>query len=363
MAKASGSPKPSDGKAHLGITAPISLAAPTPTDYQQTERLASFTHSLHESLESAANRKRVLATLERLLDEWSKIVTARHAIADPQASACKLLTFGSYFLECHAPGDDIDTLTLGPPHASRAEFFQDVVELLRKEPSVSDLQPILETYVPHIKITCSGVQVDILYAQLGQVHTGARVENVDIHNDDVLVGIDEKSVLSLNGCRVGLEMLDLVPDRDVFREALRCIKYWSRRRGVYSNILGFPGGVAWAILVARVCQLYPRATPSTILSRFFRWYSAWQFVPCNGLLLCTPREHNPPEESEIEPLGLKVWSPKHYPADRLDLMPIVTPAYPSMNCTYNASETTRQLLRYAIMAASFFDNPPTKQMF
>jgi|EP01049_Picozoa_sp_SAG25_P006663 poly(A) polymerase len=261
-----------------GITEPISLSEPTAVDHFLTGGLAEFTRPLHESAQSAENRKHVLTTLEGLLTEWSRSVTLRHGLTEPAASACRLLTFGSYFLDCHAPDDDIDTLCLGPPHASRGEFFEDFVELLRREPSVSELQPILESYVPHIKITCSGVQVDILYAQLGANAKGT-VEGVDIRADSTLVGIDEKSVLSLNGCRVGMELLDLVPDRDVFREALRCIKCWSRRRGIYGNILGFPGGVAYAILVARVCQLYPRAQPSTILSRFFRWYSGWKFVP------------------------------------------------------------------------------------
>ncbi len=316
----------------------------------------------------------MLALLEGLLKQWSKAVSERHGLTDPAAASCRYLTFGSYFLGSHAPDDDIDTLCIGPPHASRQEFFEDFVEMLRREPAISEMQAILETYVPHIKLTCLGVQIDILYAQLVPVprEDGApgTVDDVDIRDDSALIGIDEKSVLSLNGHRVGMELLDLVPNADVFRDALRCIKYWARRRGIYGNILGFPGGVAYAILVARVCQLYPNAAASTIISRFFRWYSGWKFVPCNGLLLCPIREHNPTAAGadgapalgrtgsrdpgsapgrgmtpRDTPLGLKVWSPKHYPADRLDLMPIITPAYPSMNCTYNASETTRKLFK------------------
>lgn len=46
-------------------------------------------------------------------------------------------------------------------------------------------------------------------------------------------------------------------------------------RGIYANVLGFPGGVAWALLTARICQLYPNAAPSTIVSKFFPIYYQW----------------------------------------------------------------------------------------
>lgn len=47
-------------------------------------------------------------------------------------------------------------------------------------------------------------------------------------------------------------------------------------RAIYSNVNGFLGGVAWALLVARICQLYPNATSGAIVSRFYiimyQWY-------------------------------------------------------------------------------------------
>ena len=46
-------------------------------------------------------------------------------------------------------------------------------------------------------------------------------------------------------------------------------------RGIYANVLGFPGGVAWALLTARICQLYPNAAPSTIVSKFVPIYYQW----------------------------------------------------------------------------------------
>lgn len=46
-------------------------------------------------------------------------------------------------------------------------------------------------------------------------------------------------------------------------------------RAIYSDNLGFLGGMAWAILVARVCQLYPNASPNVLLHRFFAVMSQW----------------------------------------------------------------------------------------
>lgn len=70
-------------------------------------------------------------------------------------------------------------------------------------------------------------------------------------------------------------MLSLVPDVNTFRDSLRTIRLWAKRRGIYSNLLGFPGGVAWALMTARICQLYPTASASTVVSKFFPIYYQW----------------------------------------------------------------------------------------
>jgi poly(A) polymerase len=98
------------------------------------------------------------------------------------------------------------------------------------------------------------------------------------------------------GSRVTDDILRLVPNVAVFRDSLRCIKLWAQRklsgccgsspetnchvagRAIYSNVNGFLGGVAWAMLVARICQLYPNLNAAAIVHRFFiimlQWYVA-----------------------------------------------------------------------------------------
>ena len=61
-----------------------------------------------------------------------------------------------------------------------------------------------------------------------------------------------------------------VPQEDAFRAALRLVKLWAARRGVYGNVVGFLGGVNLAILVAHTAKMYPTALASTLVSRFFK---------------------------------------------------------------------------------------------
>ena len=100
-----------------------------------------------------------------------------------------------------------------------------------------------------------GIEIDLTFARLAL----KEVAPDQALSDSVLLkNLDQKCVRSLNGCRVTDEILRLVPRVDNFRTALRAIKLWAKRHGIYSNVLGYLGGVSWAMLVARVCQLYPR---------------------------------------------------------------------------------------------------------
>lgn len=57
-----------------------------------------------------------------------------------------------------------------------------------------------------------------------------------------------------------------------------------------------------------------------------------------------------PKHIQLKPiedgtLGYKVWNPRTNPYDRTHLMPVITPAYPSMNSTYNVTHTTLSIMR------------------
>jgi poly(A) polymerase len=322
-------------KNFLGITPPISLAEPTSQDVKNTAELEKHLReaNLYESPEESRKREEVLGKLNAVVKEWGRKVSISKGVPEQLASetGAKIFTFGSYRLGVHVSGADIDTLCVGPRHIDRNDFFNDLYETLSKHAEVTEITTVPDAYVPVMTMKFSGISIDLLFARLA---LSIIPDNIDLLDESILKNLDDKSILSLNGCRVADQILRLVPNVNNFRATLRCIKYWAERRGIYSNVMGFLGGVAWALLVARICQLYPKALPSTLVSRFFRVYEQWKWP--------APVFLNHPVDAN---LGHKIWNPKLYPKDRSHLMPIITPAYPAMNSTYNVSESTLFLLK------------------
>ncbi|KAF7721334.1 polynucleotide adenylyltransferase [Apophysomyces ossiformis] len=354
-------------KSYPGVTAPLSLAESSENDKKldNTLKTTLSQFNLFESKEMTLLRQVFLnlspscqltllsQTVLKKLDEMTKTfvynVSLRRGLSPVAARKAggKILTFGSYRLGVHAAGADIDTLCVFPRHVTREDFFEEMYAMLQNQRGVTDLnskrnffsyrinnkqQAVTTSFVPVVKFKFFGIPIDLLCARLVLPSVP---ENLGVNDPALLQNLDERCIRSLNGSRVAAEILELVPDVNVFRTALRCIKLWATKRAVYSNVLGFLGGVAWALLVARICQLYPNACASTIVSKFFAIFAGWGWP--NPVILKNI------EEGSIR-TTLKPWNPKLNPMDRGHLMPIITPAYPSMCATHNVTSSTFKIV-------------------
>ncbi|RAH73098.1 polynucleotide adenylyltransferase [Aspergillus aculeatinus CBS 121060] len=320
-----------------GVTPPISTALPTPDELTANDDLISELKAQNnfESPAETERRQQVLQLLQRVTIEFVKVVSRKKGLspAAVEAAGGKILTYGSYRLGVYGPGSDIDTLVVGPKHVVIDDFFAEfplVLEQMAPPGAIEKMTPVPDAFVPIIKMELSGISIDLIFARL---IVPSVPMSLDLKNNDYLRGLDEKEVRSLNGTRVTDQILELVPQQKTFRLALRAIKLWAQQRAIYANVVGFPGGVAWAMLVARVCQLYPQATGSVIVGKFFRIMTKWAW-PQPVLL----------KPIEDGPLQMKVWNPKIYNGDRFHLMPIITPAYPSMCATHNVSVSTKTVI-------------------
>ncbi|XP_066464187.1 poly(A) polymerase alpha isoform X2 [Eleutherodactylus coqui] len=325
---------PQQAQKNFGITSPISLAAPKETDCTLAQKLIETLKpfGVFEEEEELQRRILILGKLNNLVKEWirdiSEIKNLPQSVIENVGG--KIFTFGSYRLGVHTKGADIDALCVAPRHVDRSDFFSSFYDKLKLQDEVKDLRAVEEAFVPVIKLCFDGIEIDILFARLA---LQTIPEDLDLRDDGLLKNLDIRCIRSLNGCRVTDEILHLVPNIDNFRLTLRAIKLWAKRHNIYSNILGFLGGVSWAMLVARTCQLYPNAIASTLVHKFFLVFSKWEWP--NPVLLKQPEECN---------LNLPVWDPRVNPSDRYHLMPIITPAYPQQNSTYNVSVSTRMVM-------------------
>ncbi|XP_011314445.1 poly(A) polymerase type 3 [Fopius arisanus] len=321
----------------LGMTSAISVAEPKPSDLARTNELreALKPYNVFESEEELNHRMEILSKLNALVKQWIKDTSIARNMPPNVAENVggKIYTFGSYRLGVHHKGADIDALCVVPRHIFRSDYFSSFFELLKKQPEVTDLRAVEEAFVPVIKMNFDGIEIDMLFAKLALKEIP---DSMDLRDDILLKNLDQKCVRSLNGCRVTDEILRLVPNIENFRLALRAIKLWAKRHGIYSNVLGYLGGVSWAMLVARTCQLYPNAVASTLIEKFFLVFSQWKWP--QPVLLKQPDNVN---------LGFPIWDPRVNVSDRYHLMPIITPAYPQQNSTFNVSASTRTIMQEA----------------
>ncbi|OLN81818.1 Poly(A) polymerase pla1 [Colletotrichum chlorophyti] len=350
----------------LGVTPPISTALPTDAENQAMQALIeelrkqntfespADTEKRQISLPSKSNpgdiltnssypvtRHKVLAHLALICDEFVRRVARKREEGNDaliRDARGKIFTYGSFRLGVFGPGSDIDTLVVAPRYVTRADYFEIFPELLKEMAppgAITDMAVVADAFVPIIKFEFSGISIDLIFSRIAMLKQLPKDFNVQ--DSSLLRGLDEAELRSLNGTRVTDEILGLVPEEATFKLALRAIKLWAQRRAIYANIMGFPGGVAWAMLVARVCQLYPKAASSVIVNKFFHIMRRWPW-PQPVLL----------KQVEGGPLQVRVWNPKLYKGDQYHLMPVITPAYPSMCATYNITKSAMTVISHEL---------------
>jgi poly(A) polymerase len=305
-----------------GVTGPISEEGPTADQVELSVALESILrneYNQYQTREQERERAQVIVHLQNLIKGWVRAVYEEEKISFDPNQGAQIYTYGSYRLGVNAPDGDVDTMILCGSEIKREHFFGKLLQTLREHPEAKDIVEVPDAFVPVITVMFYGVEFDLAYAQLP--NRPNIPEKLDLLDDTILPINNDSVVRALNGRRVTDMLLSLVPNAETFRLSLRCIKTWAKHRGLYSNALGFLGGVSWAILVARICQFLPNATSSFILLHFFIYFSK------PGVWSSRVRLNNQ-EDGDVKDAPLV----------------ILTPAYPTQNSTFNVTRSTLAII-------------------
>lgn len=167
-----------------------------------------------------------------------------------------------------------------------------LAERVRRHSDVTNFVPVEGAAVPILTFDWEGVNIDLLFARL---NTASVPPDFDIDNDASVDGVDTSTSRTMNATRVTNLIAALVSGTreryQTFLTVARCVRKWAKARGLYSNKMGYWGGVNINIAVALCVQLYPNTSPASLLRKFFLVFKTWYVtVISNNVSMCGCRK-------------------------------------------------------------------------
>jgi len=245
----------------------------------------------------------------------------------------EMLSVGAYHLGVLIPDDQVDVVYVVPLHMTLPEthaMMQEKLEAMESE--VEDICPAGTDGLlaaPGLEFKLRGIHIKLLFSHCIPDLPPPYGETVVWHTAGVLAH------------EVAEKLLVSVPDVTMFRDLLRFVRHWAKQRGIYGSYFGFMGGTAWAICVARICQMYPQADLAQLTARFFRVLSRWNWQEPLGLLPgCGSGQHVPtvpvPGESGSD-------------ANISVLLPVDNPVSATPNLTVTTTKISQRELQHGFL--------------
>ena len=119
--------------------------------------------------------------------------------------------------------------------------------------NITDVLRIQEAQTPIIKVKVNGISFDLLYASvdLQFINSQNDIEKM-ISNEQQFHKLTSISQKSFNGYLCNANIQKSVPDYQIYRNFLRIIKLWAKRRCIYSAMFGYLTGISCAVMVAKI---------------------------------------------------------------------------------------------------------------
>ena len=222
-------------------------------------------------------RTRSIQYIQGIVEQWYLKIGQEQKEMSRQlleSKMAKVLVFGSYRLGVHFAGTDIDTICVFPQFISKEEFLSGFKDFITGKEDIEDVIKIQEAQTPIIKVKVLGIPFDLLYASIDINHINSQndIEKF-IMNEQMFRSLEPVSQRSFNGYLGNVNIQKSVPNYGIYRNFLRIIKLWAKRRCIYSAQFGYLSGIACAIMVAKIHQENPNLDVTDLVYKFFEVYS------------------------------------------------------------------------------------------
>jgi hypothetical protein len=283
---------------------------------------------------AVSDQPRILRRLNDLFTSWMQAVV-------PTAAA-HMFVSGSYKLGVDVTSD-IDVVFVVPAGITRRHVFEGFAAVLEAAADVTELQVLPNARVPLIGLRLAGQELDVATCHLMEPTLPSRASLLTSY--EWMNGLDDASVLAFNGPRVTETMIarlkEVADSGRSYLVALRVLRTWAKRRGVYNNKAGYFGGVNLALLLLTV--LTATRTADELLTAFFARFAKWDWkVPIEIVT-----DHD--ESACPVYLQAKEWSKA---SSARDAVVLLTPCYPRFNSMYSAMPCTRDVMRRELVRAA-----------
>jgi poly(A) polymerase Pap1 len=147
------------------VKEPINTKNPKPSEISSNDALMKvmLAEDLIPSEEESAGRVKALGKLNELVASFVREAFAKNGHPDQynEATSFRLRTFGSYRLDVHLPGADMDTVMLVPKHVLRSDMFMILYPMMSRDKDIKNLIKVEEARVPVIKFEMDGFEFDL----------------------------------------------------------------------------------------------------------------------------------------------------------------------------------------------------------
>ncbi len=191
----------------------------------------------------------------RTLDELSALLERACARcihgAEAPPAVRHIHIIGSHRLGAATVHSDLDLVCVGPSWLPRARLFERLPARLRAAGHHVVSRAVEHARTPRLELELDGQHVDVQYVRtpegtpLGDPRAlppAARAALDDASRRSLLAMLDADAVIELATQRFPGGLAS-------FQATLRRLRQWTRARDIDANALGFPGGLAWALLL------------------------------------------------------------------------------------------------------------------